>query len=343
VAAFLLWFLLCRTRQFGCGSLYLAQPMKIAMHYAFAADDRWTTPLGFRAELIRRGHEVRDFNIFHDQGALIRDGHGEGRRWSPQGLVELAEAIDHEGYRPDVFFHLDFGQFDHELLDPRAFPEMVWVMEAGDEPQMHDKNFRKAHKFHAILSPDLRCVRRYQHAQLHARWWTHCADTRVFKPYPDEPLLYDCVTTCGPRGAGLTERVQAALRERFFNGRYYVAEEYGRLLNRGKMVFQCSQYQEITRRVFEGMACGKMVITDRIPEETGFFELFDEGKDVVTYDSADDAIDKIRYYAEHDDERELIARSGMAKVLARHTVETRIDELEALVEILRARARLTFI
>jgi len=83
------------------------------------------------------------------------------------------------------------------------------------------------------------------------------------------------------------------------------------------------------------MACGKMVITDRLPEVTLMQTLFVDGQDIVYYDTAEDAIDKIRYYASHDEEREKIAASGYAKVMAEHTVAKRVDLFEESIKSLK--------
>jgi glycosyltransferase involved in cell wall biosynthesis len=144
--------------------------------------------------------------------------------------------------------------------------------------------------------------------------------------------VFDCVTTCGPRGNGLTERVAKALKGRFNNERYFFGHDHGKRLCMGKIVFQCSQHKEITRRVFEGMACGKMVITDRLPEQTRMHELFVDGEDLVYYDDWKDAVDKINFYANNDAERIRIAQNGYSKVLKEHTQVQRVDALEKIIE-----------
>jgi spore maturation protein CgeB len=226
---------------------------------------------------------------------------------------------------------MDYGQFDAVQYDKKYIPEATWILEAGDCPQAARMHLSKAVKSDIVLVPDKQTVEWYRSMNINAYFWTHHADTNIFKPYNDESIKYDCVTTCGPRGNGLTDAIKKELGDAFFNERYFWGEEYGRLLNRGKIVFQCSQFKEITRRIFEGMACGKMVITDRLPKETGLEELFIDGRDIVYYNDAKDAIDKIKYYAEHDEEREIIAANGFRKTVESHSVRARIDEFERLI------------
>jgi spore maturation protein CgeB len=103
--------------------------------------------------------------------------------------------------------------------------------------------------------------------------------------------------------------------------------EHTEFLNSGLMVIQNSRWKEITRRIFEAMACGKMVLTDRLDESTGLSDMFIDGEDIVYYDEMFDCIEKINYYNENEEQRERIAYNGMAKVIANHTQIQRVDKL----------------
>ena len=301
--------------------------MEIALGYAAWEMEGWSTPIGFRRELEARGHSIRHYNLYHDNGAL--NPRDNIRHYSAQGLNDMMAHWRDHNYRPDVVYILDYGQFDCPAQDKRYFPGSIWIMEAGDEPQSHRMNAQKAHKFHAVLSPDKQCVDRYNRGGLVAEWHTHHADQRLFYPRPEIEEVFDSVTTCGSRIG--TDEIAAALGERFNNERYFRDDAHAERLCMGKMVFQRSQFGEVTRRPFEGMACGKMVITDRLAPETGFSDLFEDGREIVYYDSAADAIDKIRYYAEHDEKRLEIAQRGYQKVMENHTVAKRVDQFEDLV------------
>jgi hypothetical protein len=303
--------------------------MEIALLYAAWDGEGWSTPIGFHRELETRGHTIRHYNLYHDQGAL--NPRDNMRHYSAQCLNDMMIDWRDRGYRPDVVYVMDYGQFDCPAQDKQHFPGSIWLMEAGDEPQTFRMNALKARKFHTVLSPDKSCVDLYHQGGIDAEWHTHHADHRLFYPRPEIVEEFDCITTCGPRGAGLTEEIAEALGDRFMNHRYYYGEAHAERLSMGKMVFQCSQFKEVTRRIFEGMACGKMVITDKLPEHTGLSDLFEDGQDIVYYDTAQDAIDKIRYYAEHEDERLEIAKRGYEKVMKYHTVASRVDQFEATV------------
>lgn len=304
--------------------------MKIAMLYASweAFGEPWSTPQGIREELASRGHEVMVYNLYHNNGALPNGGI---RRYSNEGINTLMNDIRTSFYRPDAIMAMDYGPWDAVQFDKKYFPGIALLSEAGDEPQSHRQHWHKAARVHAVLSPDLQCVNRYKAHGFNAVYWTHHADARIFYPRPEVDVVFDCVTTCGGRGNGLTTEIKEALGDSFSNERYFHGNEHAERLSMGKMVFQCSQWKEVTRRPFEGMACGKMVITDRLPEETGFSEMFIDGEDIVFYDDAKDAIEKIRYYANNNEERERIARNGYEKVMANHTTVQRVDAIEECV------------
>ena len=305
--------------------------MRIAILYADWSKfgESWSTPMGIKREFESRGHEMTHYNLYHDEGRVFPD---RVRHYSNQGINQLMMDWNN-GYRPDAIFCLDYGPWDALQFDKQYFPGAVLVNEAGDEPQSHRMQLPKACRVHVVLSPDKQCVEHYKTLGVNAIHWTHFADERLFYPREDVPELFDCVTTCGSRGGGLTEAIKRALGEQFNNERYFYGEDHAKRLCMGKIVFQCSQFKEVTRRIFEGMACGKMVLTDRLPIETGLNEMFVDGQDIVYYDSAEDAINKIRYYSENVDERQRIAFNGYNKVLAEHTVAQRVNVFEECVKV----------
>jgi len=290
--------------------------------------EKWSTPLGIRNELVSRGHEIRHYNLYHDEGRLFPNN---VRHYSNQGINTLFNEARVGQFIPDAIFVMDYGPWDALQFDKCYFPQSVLVKEAGDEPQAHRQHRIAAPRVHVILSPDRECVARYTEAGFRAVHWTHFADTSIFRPL-GIPEIFDCVTTCGSRGQGLTDQIQKALKDQFNNERYFYGEDHARRLNMGKIVFQCSQFKEITRRIFEGMACGKMVLTDRLPHTTGLSDMFIDGEDIVYYDNAEDAVDKIKYFASHDDERQAIARNGYNKIMSFHTQIQRCDIFEQVIK-----------
>jgi len=82
-------------------------------------------------------------------------------------------------------------------------------------------------------------------------------------------------------------------------------------------------------RLFEATGCGAMLITDA---KANLGELFEVGKEVVAYSSHEEAVELIKYYSSHPEERDVIARAGQQRTLREHTYRQRIEELVEILE-----------
>ncbi|MEK9180215.1 MAG: glycosyltransferase [Patescibacteria group bacterium] len=77
-------------------------------------------------------------------------------------------------------------------------------------------------------------------------------------------------------------------------------------------------------RPFELAGCGAFTISGR-SEDIGKY--YEEGKEMVFYDSPNDLVNKIKYYLAHDAERVAIARAGYERTIKEHTYEQRFREI----------------
>lgn len=307
--------------------------MKIALFYASweKFGEPWSTPLGVKWEFESRGFDVRHYNLYHADGDFLP--RKTVRSYSGDCFNQFNFDFK-QGYKPDAVIVMDYGPYDYVGMDKRFFPGVPFILEAGDTPQSCRMHTLKAHKFDAVVTPDFLSVEVFNRMGVQAHWMTHWADHRIFnKDYDVEPQ-FDCVSTCGGRRD--TAEIQRELGERFNNERYFFGAEHAKRLLMGKMVFQCSQFREITRRIFEGMAVGRMVITDRLPPETHIDDLFTEGEDIVYYNDAKDAIEKINFYTNNPWERSRIAANGYSKVVNNHTVRHRVDQFVDIITKLKS-------
>ena len=81
-----------------------------------------------------------------------------------------------------------------------------------------------------------------------------------------------------------------------------------------------------SNRLFDALACGTFVISDKIPSAETIFD-----NSIITYENIEDLNEKINYYLSHEDERVKIANKGKKIVLEKHTFDKRVNEiLEAL-------------
>jgi len=281
--------------------------MKITFIYDHKPNETWSTPMALLNEFKERGWEVEIVPISNGDDSALQ-------LWVQQDTPT------------DVVLFMDWGRFDSKWLDKNLKPTAFWIQESGDDPQNFERNYPKANRFHYTITPDKQSAEEYKNRGINAEWINHFADTAVQFPLNTEPQ-YTAVTSRGPGGSQFLDYLTSWGEGAIGNRNGMDAEEHTKFLNSGLMVIQNSRWKEITRRLFEGMACGKMVITDRLAQETGLSEIFIDGEDIVYYDEMFDCIEKINYYAENEEERERIAYNGMAKVIANYTQIQVVDKL----------------
>jgi spore maturation protein CgeB len=141
----------------------------------------------------------------------------------------------------------------------------------------------------------------------------------------DVETKYVALTTRGPGGSQFLDTLTKHGKGAFGNNNGMGSKEHTEFLNSGLMVVQNSRWGEVTRRIFEGMACGKLVLTDRLKDSKKLQELFIEGQEIVFYDDIVDCINKMNHFTEHEKVRKGIAEKGMKKVLENHTQVQRVS------------------
>lgn len=77
-------------------------------------------------------------------------------------------------------------------------------------------------------------------------------------------------------------------------------------------------------RIWDILGAGGFVLTNYQTEIPEYFEI---GKELETYTSEAELIEKIGYYLEHEEERKAIARNGYLKAKERYSLESRIKEM----------------
>lgn len=82
-------------------------------------------------------------------------------------------------------------------------------------------------------------------------------------------------------------------------------------------------------RMYEATGVGALLITDWKPN---LQEMFEPGKEVVTYRSTEECLELIQFYLDHRKEAEEIAFSGQNRTLQNHTYYQRTGEIVDMVE-----------
>jgi len=82
-------------------------------------------------------------------------------------------------------------------------------------------------------------------------------------------------------------------------------------------------------RIFEVTGCGSFLLTEFFDNLEDFFEI---GKEIEIYRDSDELKRKIRYYLDHPDEREAIARRGQERCLRDYSMERRAEEFDRIIK-----------
>ena len=122
---------------------------------------------------------------------------------------------------------------------------------------------------------------------------------------------------CLERIAALSDRYAVAICGGIYD------EDYARLLNRARIVFNHSVRREMNLRCFEALACGALLFVEEDNLEVG--DWLRECEQVVFF-RPENLIELLCHYLEHPEETERIARQGQARAEAL-AAENRLDDL----------------
>jgi spore maturation protein CgeB len=82
-------------------------------------------------------------------------------------------------------------------------------------------------------------------------------------------------------------------------------------------------------RMFEATGVGSCLLTEHMDRMA---ELFEPDKEVVTYKSAEECVEKALYLLDNRAERAAIARAGQDKTLRDHNFTVRAHELDEFIQ-----------
>lgn len=146
-------------------------------------------------------------------------------------------------------------------------------------------------------------------------------DIDVMAVFASSPIIY-------PTRKGILKLVRK-LNIKSFTERV-IQNNYIKVINRSKIfVHGNNRTGDLNMKYSEILACGTLFLTDkpRDFEKEGFVD----GKHLVLYENLEDLENKIKYYLEHDAEREQIAKQGMKFVRENHNCAVRVKQFTEIV------------
>jgi spore maturation protein CgeB len=300
------------------------------------------------------GHEAHEVvaNCEPLQRAWARE-HGRGpslrsrllRRPDPE--LVLAQA---EWFEPDVVYLQNLGYFAPDTLRALAAASRLLAGQIASETPGHEQ----VAQFELILTSFPHYVPLFRELGIASEYFKLGFDPRVLERLgPISPRHGACFVgnlgkTQHARGNDLLEqaakrapidfwgykvdeRSRASPLSRRYHGEAWGIEMY-RLLGGARIAvnrhIDVAEDLANNMRLYEATGVGSLLLTDA---KRNLDELFEPGREVVAYRDADELVDALEYYLEHEDERAAIAAAGQRRTLRDHTFESRMRELEGIL------------
>lgn len=170
-----------------------------------------------------------------------------------------------------------------------------------------------------------------------ALFFPEASDPEIFHPMPQLPKLHD-VSFVGSR-YGIRERVVAALRNGgiqvtacgsgWDSGRIGI-DQVPRLFAQSRIVLgvsaigHCPDFAGLKLRDFDAPMSGSCYLTQQNEDLQSIYTI---GREIATYHTVTECVERARYLLAHDHEREAMAIAGRARAVRDHTWDVRLRSL----------------
>jgi len=285
--------------------------MKIFVCYAY---DPFTTG-GYFEKAFREEHDV----YYIGPPSAARSGYLPNE--------DLANLIEQGCMpKPDLVFFIDSpGRFFPRGLEKIQSPTACYLIDVHQGLQEREIYALFFDYIFVAQKDYIEHFKRKEHPNV---FWLPLACDPEIHGKRDMPKYFDIGFVGSPNFSLRRQRLLDLLARNFKMNdyqRFYPKEEISNIYSKSKIVFNCSVNGDLNMRVFESLASGSMLITDRI--DNGLYDLFKDGVHLVSYQDEGSLLKKIEYYLKHDEEREAIATSGMQLALSAHTYKHRVQTI----------------
>jgi glycosyltransferase involved in cell wall biosynthesis len=270
--------------------------------------------------------------------------HGPESHTTGRYLVEAARRAGHvvdvrandrhigSGNRYDMLLYVDPGPPVFPLdLDQAAPVRVAYLIDVHQEIT---SRLQLAPLFDVIFLAQRDYVEEFRKRGFaNTHWLPLACDPELHTvPSPQRDIDVGFVGKLGSAGSwrrGVLEQVLSAFNTNDYRA-FYSPAQMGALYGRSKVVVNASINGDVNMRVFEALAAGAVLVTDRI--ENGLSDLFIEGEHYVGYSTADEAVERIAHLLAHPPERERIAAAGQALAIEAHTYDRRWQVIDGAVD-----------
>lgn len=270
------------------------------------------------------------------------------RERNTRRLWALLTELDSGGWQPDLLLMQTWGC----LVDPEIFSRirnnfgtMVVNIAMDDRHQywgrkIHgewDGTYSLIPHIDLTLTAAPEAVDWYRKEGGAALYFPEASDPEIFRPMSELPKVHE-ISFVGSR-YGIREKVVTALHKAGINVAAYGSgwengristEEVPKLFAQSKIVLgvsaigHCPDFVGLKLRDFDAPMSGSCYLTQHNDDLNGLYEV---GREIATWSTVDECVEKTRYLLAHDEQREAIAAAGRVRAMSDHTWDARFHML----------------
>lgn len=223
-----------------------------------------------------------------------------------------------EGY--DNYLYIDNGDYDYFLCPDHAHPSEFWAVDMMRPQETWrpdlEEYVRRGLSFDRVFAAQPSGVEYFAEHGINAKWLPLAADPDYHRPNACETNKFDWIALWHHTG----DRVEYIQYLADKNSRGFVGWkdglEYSQWLYRSRCAINLSRSDEVTLRVFEVMATGVPLVTDRA---RGMSQLFEEDEHYLGFSGKVEMADKVEWVLRNEEAAYEMAQRAREKVLAEHT------------------------
>ena len=305
-----------------------------------------------KSGLVQALERVADVEVFtREDGAWGQNdpaAYEVRRKRNTQRLWALVSGLSASGWIPDLLLTQTWGC----LVEPeifsrvrKAFGTLIINIAMDDRHQYWGLRVKGEWNGTFPLIPHLdltltaapEAVDWYRKEGGAALFFPEASSPDIFHPMPGLPKIHD-VSFVGSR-YGIREKVVTALREAGIQVTAYgsgwdkgriATEDVPRLFAQSKIVLgvsaigHCPDFVGLKLRDFDAPMAGSCYLTQHNADLHGLYGI---GREIDTYHSVAECVERARYLLTHDAEREAIAVVGRTRAALDHTWDARLRSL----------------
>lgn len=241
-----------------------------------------------------------------------------------EALVDVPEVLNRHEFKPELILFMECAV--HPLLFPlnleqASAPSCWWGVDTHLNYPWH-KDFIKLfdHAFFA-LSNFIAHAERYSKKPVH--WLPLACNPAVHKDLElSRDLECSFVGTVNASRQKIFQQISKEVPLKIYNGKSQ--DELTTIYSRSKIGFNISTREDLNKRVFEVMACGAALVTQKI--DNGLTQLFKPGENILTH-TISDAAEVIGHALKDPERLREIGKAGYAEVQANHTYRHRLQNI----------------